>query len=262
MNATEKKPDQSATIYGNNVELYDIAFDWDITDEVDWLLLRLGNDCKLVLEPGCGSGRMLEAIARRGISIIGFDISPQAVAFANKRLMALGNASAVVGDMTSFNLGKLFDGAVCPVNTLAHLTPEHMALHLQCMGHHLPKGARYLAQVALRSSEASNPIESKIEWEAGRGETRLRISVKILEFDPIKSRELQGFHIEVLAGPRKGETIEEAHWMTAWTSDSWQKMIAESPFAQSSQYDGDSSERPQVAIGQCGNLMWHELVHR
>jgi hypothetical protein len=46
-------------LYTDDAELYDIAFDWDIDDEVSWILERL--ETKSVLEPGCGSGRMLEA---------------------------------------------------------------------------------------------------------------------------------------------------------------------------------------------------------
>jgi hypothetical protein len=38
-------------LYEDNAELYDIAFDWDISDEADWLVERLA--ATTVLEPGC-----------------------------------------------------------------------------------------------------------------------------------------------------------------------------------------------------------------
>jgi hypothetical protein len=41
-------------IYSDEAELYDIAFDWDLSDEAAWLVERLGPDCRSVLEPGCG----------------------------------------------------------------------------------------------------------------------------------------------------------------------------------------------------------------
>ena len=84
-NVNDHQNDEEGTIYGSNVELYDIAFDWDLTDEVTWLLTRLGDKCETVLEPGCGSGRMVKAFAERGVSITGIDISAQAVAFARSR---------------------------------------------------------------------------------------------------------------------------------------------------------------------------------
>jgi hypothetical protein len=43
-------------LYADDAELYDIAFDWDIEDEVTWILDRL--DAVSVLEPGCSSGRI------------------------------------------------------------------------------------------------------------------------------------------------------------------------------------------------------------
>ncbi len=49
-------------LYSDDAELYDIAFDWDLSAEVDWLVERLGRP-RSVLEPGCGSGRMLAALA-------------------------------------------------------------------------------------------------------------------------------------------------------------------------------------------------------
>ena len=122
------------TLYDENVELYDIAFDWDVSDEVDWLLERFGRDCSSVLEPGCGSGRMLEAFARRGIEIVGSDRSSAMVAFARRRLAAAGlTAQVVVADMTDFDLGRTFGAAVCPINTLGHLDEDGLARHLVCV---------------------------------------------------------------------------------------------------------------------------------
>jgi SAM-dependent methyltransferase len=56
-------------LYEDDAELYDIAFDWDISDEADWLVERL--QATTVLEPGCGAGRMLEALADRGYQVVG-----------------------------------------------------------------------------------------------------------------------------------------------------------------------------------------------
>ena len=53
-------------LYTDDAELYDIAFDWDISDEADWIVERL--EATTVLEPGCGSGRMLEALGGSGLS--------------------------------------------------------------------------------------------------------------------------------------------------------------------------------------------------
>jgi hypothetical protein len=53
-------------LYGDEAELYDIGFDWDLGEEADWLVAKLG---------------------------------------ATRRT---------------------FDGAVCPIGTLMHLTPDEL----------------------------------------------------------------------------------------------------------------------------------------
>jgi SAM-dependent methyltransferase len=73
-------------IYSDEAELCDIAFDWDISGEVDWLLERLGPDCYKVLEPGCGSGRMLDALAGHGLEVTGIDVSEPMLELARRRL--------------------------------------------------------------------------------------------------------------------------------------------------------------------------------
>jgi SAM-dependent methyltransferase len=117
---------QEPTLYRSNVELYDIAFDWDINDEVDWLLNRLGSKCHAILEPGCGSGRMLKVFAQKGIEVVGLDSSTEAISLAQKRITNMPNASAILGDMTKFDLGRMFDGAICPINTLSILSPAEL----------------------------------------------------------------------------------------------------------------------------------------
>ena len=53
-----------AQLYEDHADLYDLAFDWEVSEEVAWLGARLGSACRSVLEPDCGSGRMVEALAQ------------------------------------------------------------------------------------------------------------------------------------------------------------------------------------------------------
>jgi SAM-dependent methyltransferase len=72
-------------------ELYDIAFSWDLDEEAAWLIGRLaGPGVRTLLEPVCGSGRVLEAFAAVGIEAVGIDLSPRMVALANERLARKG----------------------------------------------------------------------------------------------------------------------------------------------------------------------------
>jgi SAM-dependent methyltransferase len=245
-------------LYTDDVELYDIAFTWDIDDEVSWLLERFGPSCRTVLEPGSGTGRMLEALAVRGLAACGLDSSPAMVAFAHERLSAAGvHAGVVLADMRNFDLGMRFDAAVCPINTLSHLTEGELAAHLGLMAEHLEPCARYLAQVGVFESEELPPPN---EWEAERDGTTLRVEWALVDRDVAARRERHRSRIEVLAGPRQGDVFEEVHELTAWTSSAWREAIAASPFTELAAYDGSESGRPIVELERGGGLMWHELV--
>lgn len=228
-------------LYERHAELYDAAFAWDIEEEVDWLLERLGPACRSVLEPGCGSGRVLEPLARRGLQVVGIDRSAAMVELARAR-----GLEAMVADMTDFDLGRTFDGAVCPINTLAHLSPEELARHLERMGRHLLPGARYLVQLQLGGEMHSS------RWETDS----LRVTWTTERVDLPAGRQQQRSRIEL----RSGEVVEELHEMTLWTSAAWAAAVAASPFAETALYDGAQDGYPAVEPGSEGPMLWHELT--
>jgi SAM-dependent methyltransferase len=228
-------------LYERHAELYDLAFRWDIEGEVDWLLGRLGPECRSVLEPGCGSGRVLEVLARRGLEAVGIDRSPAMVKLARAR-----GAEVVLADMTDLELGRSFDGAVCPINTLAHLTPEELARHLDRMGRHLRPGARYLVQLQL----GGEPHSSR--WETDT----LRVAWTTEHVDIGAGRQQQRSRIELASG----EVVEELHELTLWTPEAWAAAIQASPFTERAVFDGAQDGYPAVEPGAEGPMLWHELT--
>jgi SAM-dependent methyltransferase len=246
-------------LYTEHVDLYDLAFDWDVSEEVDWLLARMGPRCSSVLEPACGSGRIVMELARRGLDVVGTDISPAMVAAATRRLESAHVAAEVVlADMRDFDLGRSFDGAVCPINTLGHLRPPDLVRHLACMGRHLAPGAGYLVQLPHYGPEGGE-VGHKDEWEESREGVEVRVTWTTEAFDLDRMLERQRSRIEVVSGPRAGEVIEERHEMTFWTPEAWAAALAATPFVQTATYDGDLDDRPSVAPGTLGTLLWHEL---
>lgn len=241
-------------LYEDDAELYDIAFDWDISDEADWLVERLA--ATTVLEPGCGGGRMLEALADRGCRVVGIDRSPRMVEISRERLGSRGEVFEA--DMTHFDLGRAFDGAVCPINTLLHLNPAELERHLHRMSEHLERRARYLVQVGLVATD-QEPFAGS-HWEASRGETSLKVDWVDEELDLVRGVSRQRSRIEVLTGPRAGELVEEVHEMTAWTPATWSEAIEASPFELVATYDGGTKGQwPRVDATATGGLLWHEL---
>lgn len=240
-------------IYGDEAELYDIAFDWDVAAEADWLVERLGPACRHVLEPGCGTGRLLAALAERGLEVTGLDLSERMVAYARERVP---DAHVVVADMTDFDLGRQFEGAMCAISTVSLLSPEGFARHLDAMARHLEHGGRYLVQQGL-VGDAADLWRS--EWEAERGEVRLHVLFEALGRDPVLPSERSRSRVEILSGPRAGEIVEDLHSTTYWTPETWHAVVDASPFVQAACHDGSLPERPAVEL-HSGGYLWHELV--
>lgn len=249
-------------LYTADADLYEVAFSWDTSDEIDWLLQRLGNDCAPILEPACGSGRYLVAFGKQGIEAVGIDSSREMVSMSHARLRAEGlSGDAVLADMTNFHLDRLFGGAICPIDSLAYLLDERqLANHFRCMGEHLRSGSTYLVQLELRDPDDPwHGLEPSI-WENERDGVRVRTDWRVEEIDIAMGVETQRGIIECLSGPGEGRVFEEVHRFAAWTPQRWVDVIADSPFTYLAVYDGDSDDRPSVPIGTVGRLLWHELM--
>jgi SAM-dependent methyltransferase len=238
-------------LYTTLADLYDTVFEWDVQAEADWLRDRLGAGCRTVLEPGCGSGRMFAALERRGLVVTGIDNSPAMVALARARGT---NATVVLADMTDFDLG-VFDGAICPINTLGHLAHAELAAHLRAMSRALAPGARYLVQLAVGA-----PVGEASRWDVDRDGQRVRGSWTVESRDTAAGTEVHRSRFEVLAGERAGEEHEQAHQMSFWTPGTWDAAVAASPLEWAAVYDGTTPGRPRVDFTATGGLLWHELV--
>ena len=238
-------------LYTELADLYDAVFEWDVESEADWIVERLGADCRTVLEPGCGSGRMFAALEQRGLAVTGIDNSPAMV----ERARARGtHATVVLADMADFDVG-VFDGAVCPINTLGHLTHEELAAHLRATARALVPGARYLVQLAVGA-----PIGEASRWEIERDGQHVRAQWSVESRDANTGVELHHSLFEVLEGPRAGEVHTQVHEMSFWTTETWGAAVAASPFEWTAVYDGTSPGRPRLDFTATGGLLWHELV--
>jgi hypothetical protein len=108
---------------------------------------------------------------------------------------------------------------------------------------------------------ADGEVSAGSHWEAGRGETNLRVDWTDEELDLLEGTSRQRSRIEVLSGPRAGEVVEEVHEMTAWTPATWADAIAGSPFEEVATYDGGrKGQWPRVDTSATGGLLWHELA--
>lgn len=165
---------------------YDIVFDGDTPREADFLegvfhrhgRLPRGEKITRVLEPACGSGRMLFELARRGHAVAGFDASPEMVDYAQGRLCqlptGLRRASRVrVARMESFRMRGPFHLAHCLLSTFKYLLTEDDALaHLKRVAGVLTPGGIYVIGIHL-----TDYTRTRTDREVWRG-TRDNIHVR------------------------------------------------------------------------------------
>lgn len=158
---------------------YDIIFDEGTVKEADFLEAAFYKHAlqaagRRMLEPACGSGRLVLEMARRGWQVAGFDGNPRMIAFAQDRLAQAdlqGGARLWEDWMQSFTLPEGvaggFDLAHCLVSTFKYLSSEkHAAECLRRVAAALRPGGLFLLGLHLTDYEAAK--ESHERWVAGR----------------------------------------------------------------------------------------------
>ena len=168
-------------------QYYDIAFQATTKREADFIEAACRKYCPFAarrfLEPACGSGRLIAALAARGYQVTGFDLSQPALSYLRRRLARrLLHAETFKAEMSYFRLSRPVDAAYCTVNTFRHLLTEQAARgHLECVAGSLCPGGIYL--LGLHLLPLGVDPEDDARWTEWRGETKVAITLRILRTD-------------------------------------------------------------------------------
>src|SRR5438093_5228205 len=97
---------------------YDIAFQAYTRQEADFIEAACRKYCpfdaRRFLEPACGTGRLVTALAARGYQVTGFDLSPPALSYLRRQLTRRRlNAETFEGDLSDFRVRRSADAAYC-----------------------------------------------------------------------------------------------------------------------------------------------------
>lgn len=131
-----------------------------------------------ILEPACGSGRLLAALAARGHRVAGFDRNDRALDYARGRLRRLRLPAVLWRDeLAAFRLPRgaaagSFDLVHCLVSTFKYLLSEReAAASLRRMTDALRPGGLLL--LGLHLADYRRPAPDHERWVARRGSTRV-----------------------------------------------------------------------------------------
>ncbi|MEE9253406.1 MAG: class I SAM-dependent methyltransferase [Pseudomonadales bacterium] len=254
-------------VYGDMAALYDAAFTWDNSAEVDFIERELGPGRRRVLEPGCGSGRLLVPMAARGFEMLGIDSSAEMLALTEAKLTRQSlRAELIESDMSEFSLERPVDAAVCPIQTFGHLHGATQVMrHLICMSRSLASNGVYLVQMGLWRLDGFTPTppgeHNRWEFEF-EGET-VQITWCGVEWNPRARVETQRSGFVWLSGPDAGRTVYDDHLMRVWDWDGWSTLVRLAGFRQVAAFDGDAEGYPELSPGDGldgRELVWHVLV--
>ena len=242
-------------LYSVYAGLYDAAFDWEVGDQVGAITGLCGLSAGRVLEPMCGSGRLLRAFAEQGFTTVGVDSSREMLALAEAHYDRGGLKSEwLCSDVTEFDLDEACDLAVCPINSLQHLpSAAAMGAHLRAVARNLYSGASYWVQLDLNRHDER--VGDGEEWEFEYlGET-----VRI-EWSASARRDGFETHLTRFVFP-DGRVIDERQQMKVWSFDDWMALLDPTPFELSAAYRGDNFEPLPLDARLNGmHVIWQQLV--
>ncbi|AMV32343.1 Cypemycin methyltransferase [Pirellula sp. SH-Sr6A] len=213
-------------------ELYELGF-LEETPTESLFLMNVFNKyvpfpVERVLETGCGSGRLICDMAKRGFAMTGLDLNPTSLDYCQAKLNKDGcRAELVVGDMTQFHFDKPFDAVVNAINTFRHLETEEAALaHLNCVADHLKPGGVFV--LSLHLLPRGGDLWGTERWTAKTDDMSIYYALTVVETS-MKTR-LEKLRISMLV-KKKEESFRLADHITLriYTVDQLKSLLAKCP---------------------------------
>ena len=130
-----------------------------LNGEIGFYVQLAGKQPARILELGCGTGRVTAALAERGHTICGVDLSAPMLEQARLKLannVALGKVHFLQADMCDFSLDGRFDLIIAPFFSFSHLlTMEQRRAGLARIAEHMAPDGRAVLHLIKRDTLAT-----------------------------------------------------------------------------------------------------------
>ena len=216
-------------------EFYDISLRDDTPKEAAFIEAACRKYCEFpvrrLLEPACGSGRLVVELAARGYHLTGLDLNEKALRFLEKQLRRRRLAAEVLrADMSDFTLSQPAEAAFCLLNSFRHLLTEAAAKnHLEAVARNLRPGGIYILGLHLVPPDAD---DSSIErWRTSQGKTRVSTDLRVTETD--RRRRLETLQVSLRV--RRGDKLwrfRGKFQLRLYTAPQFRKLLAAVPALQ------------------------------
>ncbi len=189
-------------------QYFDMVFRDETAAEVDFFLAAFerfaDGAVKRVFEPGCGSGRLVTAMASEGFDVTGIDLNVPSLNYLRNKLKRRGlSATLTQADFTNLDLPGKFDAAFCTFNTFRHLTDEKSAVsHLRSVAAQLRSGGLYILGLHIIPLDAEKQCIER--WKAAHGVTTVNVTLRVTDFN--RRKRIEQIHV-VLTARSPGKTI-------------------------------------------------------
>jgi SAM-dependent methyltransferase len=211
---------------------FDLAFRDETRPEADFIEAACRKYCgfpvQRLLEPACGSGRLIVELAHRGYRMTGLDLKESMLEYARKRLARRRLlADLFVADMTDFQLNQPVDAAYNTFNSFRHLLTEAAAVsHLKSVANALKTGGVYILGLHLLPPDASE--ESTERWTARSGRTKLTGTLKVIASS--RKRRLETLRMSLLVRtPKREVRIRSEFTLRLYTARQLKRLLASVP---------------------------------
>ncbi len=136
-----------------------------------------------LLEPACGTGRLVAELAARGHHVTGLDLSQPSLNYSRRRLVRRKLAADLFqADMADFQVESPVDAAYCTFDGFRHLLTEDTARrHLQCVSDALRPGGIYILGFHLLPPDADPECTER--WTEQHGRTKVTVTLRVLDTD-------------------------------------------------------------------------------
>jgi SAM-dependent methyltransferase len=213
-------------------QYYDIAFRDETRREADFIEAACRKYCSFpvrrLLEPACGSGRLVAEMAARGYRVAGFDLSRPSLDYVRRRLKRRGlRAASSCADMADFHLARPVDAAYSTFDGFRHLLTEQSARsHLQCVARNLRPGGIYVLGFHLLPPDASEDCTER--WTARHAGTQVTVTLRVLSTD--RRRRVETLRVNLLVRTRRRELrLRHTFAFRMYTAAQFRRLLAKVP---------------------------------